>query len=196
MKNTFPVESTISIDERCLMMGQKSCVVWFTGLSGSGKSTLAGLLEAYLFESGYKPYLLDSDTIRNGLNKDLLFSDDDRKENVRRLGEVSKLMADAGLIVVAASISPFKSDRDEIKKIIGEQRFVEVFVDCPLHICEQRDVKGLYKKARQGLIKQFTGVDSLYEKPLNPSVIIHSDTETINLSFQKIVDFVTGKIKM
>jgi adenylylsulfate kinase len=196
MKNTFPVESTISIDERCLMMGQKSCVVWFTGLSGSGKSTLAGLLEAYLFESGYKPYLLDSDTIRNGLNKDLLFSDDDRKENVRRLGEVSKLMADAGLIVVAASISPFKSDRDEIKKIIGEQRFVEIFVDCPLQICEQRDVKGLYKKARQGLIKQFTGVDSLYEKPLNPSVTIHSDTESINSSFQKVVDFVTGKIKM
>ncbi len=153
-----------------------SFVIWFTGLSGSGKSTLANGLEELLFKRGIKCYALDGDNVRLGLNNDLDFSGEGRSENIRRVAEVSRLMTDAGVVVIASFISPFKEDREIAKTIIGENNFIEIFVDCPLEICEQRDSKGLYNKAINGDIKEFTGISSPYEKPENPYLTIPSDT--------------------
>ncbi len=149
---------------------QKPCVVWLTGLSGAGKSTLASAVEAKLVELGHHTYLLDGDNIRHGLNRDLGFSDADRVENIRRIGEAARLFVDAGLIVITAFISPFKSDRQMARSLVEQAEFVEVFVDAPLAVCELRDPKGLYVKARRGEIKQFTGIDSPYEAPEAPEV--------------------------
>ncbi|QIA62345.1 adenylyl-sulfate kinase [Vibrio astriarenae] len=149
---------------------QKPAVLWFTGLSGAGKSTVAGALETKLAQLGYHTYLLDGDNVRHGLCKDLSFSDSDRKENIRRIGELAKLMADAGLIVLSAFISPHRSERQMVRELLPEGEFIEVFVNVPLEICEQRDPKGLYKKARAGEIKNFTGIDSLYEAPESPEI--------------------------
>ena len=173
-----------------------SFVVWFTGLSGSGKSTLANGLEQMIFKTGAKCYALDGDNVRLGINSDLDFSSVGRKENIRRVAEIAKLMTDAGVIVIASFISPFKEDREIARKIVGKENFVEVFVDCPLDVCEDRDTKGLYKKARQGMIKEFTGISSPYEAPENPDVTIHSDSMTLEDSVMQIFDYVDRKMKI
>src|SRR4028119_1557396 len=149
IKFIFPFESNISYEQRKEAMIQEPRLIWLTGLSGSGKTTLALRLEHYLFHQGYKSFLLDGDNVRMGLNKDLGFSEDDRKENLRRIGEAAKLMLDAGLVVISAFISPYSSERDAVKEIVGKDRFIEVYVACPLQVCEERDVKGLYQKARK-----------------------------------------------
>jgi adenylyl-sulfate kinase len=189
-------EHIIGKAERQKLLQQKSMIVWFTGLSGSGKSTIAGRVEEKLFELGYKTYLLDGDNIRTGLNKNLSFTDEDRTENIRRIGEVSKLFVDAGVIVIAAFISPFISDRKSVRDLVEKNEFAEVFVNCPLQICEQRDAKGLYKKARAGEIKNFTGIDSPFEKPVNAELEIHSDKLTPDEAANKILEFILPKITL
>jgi adenylyl-sulfate kinase len=170
-------------------------LVWFTGLSGSGKSTLAVQTEAQLHQAGFKTYLLDGDNIRTGLNKDLSFTDEDRIENIRRIGEVSRLFLDAGIIVLSAFISPFTADRDHVKSIVGQDLYTEVFVDAPLEVCEQRDVKGLYKKARAGEVKNFTGIDSPYEPPVDPHVHLHTDRQSVDDSITQLIHYLLPKIK-
>lgn len=165
-------------------------VIWFTGLSGSGKTTLATLLERELTEQNIKCVLLDGDVIRKGLNKDLGFSDADRKENIRRIAEVSKLMMDAGLTVITAFISPFQDDRSSVREIVGASNMIEVFVDCPLEVCERRDVKGLYKKARAGEIPNFTGISSPYERPANPDLVILTNELSIEQSLDRLMKFI------
>lgn len=161
---------------RSKLKHQKPVVLWFTGLSGSGKSTIAGALESALVELGYHTYLLDGDNVRHGLCRDLGFNDSDRKENIRRIGELCKLMADAGLIVLSAFISPHREDRQLVRSLLADDEFIEVFVNAPLTLCEQRDPKGLYKKARAGEIKNFTGIDSVYQEPKNPEIeLINAD---------------------
>lgn len=173
-KYIIPQNHRIGKADRRKLSKHGSCVVWFTGLSGSGKSTIADLLEQKLYSEGFHTYILDGDNIRAGLCKDLGFSAEDRRENIRRIGEVAKLMVDAGLIVLSAFISPFREDRDQVRQLLEEKEFMEVFVNCPLEVCEQRDVKGLYKKARAGEIKNFTGIDSPFEEPLHPELVIDS----------------------
>ena len=166
------------------------------GLSGSGKSTLATALEVALFNEGFRTYLLDGDTIRTGLNKDLAFTDEGRNENIRRIGEVSKLFVDAGVILLSAFISPFRADREQVKAIVGEENFIEVFVDCPLEICEQRDVKGLYKKARAGEIKNFTGIDSPYEAPEDPAIVVPTHIMPLEESIDELMEFLKDRISI
>lgn len=180
--------------QREALLDQRSVLIWFTGLSGAGKSTLAVQLESALYTKGYKTYLLDGDNMRSGLNKDLSFTNEGRVENIRRIGEVSKLFLDAGLIVLSAFISPFKYDREWVKEIVGPKNYIEVFVDCPLSVCEGRDAKGLYKKARAGEIKNFTGLDSPYEKPENPDVIIHTDKLSIEDSMEVLLNALVKRI--
>ncbi|MDP7038563.1 MAG: adenylyl-sulfate kinase, partial [Myxococcota bacterium] len=180
---------------RSLQKEQKPCVLWFTGLSGSGKSSIADALEQELHQMGCHTYLLDGDNVRHGLNKDLGFTDQDRVENIRRVSEVAKLMADAGLIVLVSFISPFRAERDMARNLIGNDEFVEIFVDAPLEVCEQRDPKGLYNKARAGKLKNFTGIDSAYESPLAPDLKLQSAEQSIDalveevLSHLKSLDF-------
>ena len=190
MENRNIIEHSFSVDleMRKKLLGQKPLLVWFTGLSGSGKSTLANQLEQSLYENGFNTYALDGDNIRGGLNKDLGFSLEDRKENIRRIGEVANLLMDAGLIVLSSFVSPLKEDRDAVKRLVGNENFLEVFVDCPLNICEQRDVKGLYKLARAGKIKDFTGISSPFEHPDNPDLIIASHEESIDVSVNRLLD--------
>ena len=168
-------------------MKQKPAVIWFTGLSGSGKSTLANLLEQKLVETGHFTYLLDGDNIRHGLNSDLGFTDADRVENIRRIGEVAKLMVEAGIVVLTAFISPFRAEREMVRTLFEEDEFVEIFVDTPLEVAEGRDPKGLYRKARLGEIPNFTGIDSPYEAPHNPDVHILTDSETVDHIIQKLL---------
>ncbi len=178
-------------EERNKAYGHKSGVVWLTGLSASGKSTIAHHLERRLFEEGIKVYVFDGDNIRHGLNSDLGFSEEDRKENLRRIAEVAKLFVDAGILVIAAFVSPFQKDREMIKKIIGPQDFLEVYVKCPVEVCEKRDPKGMYKKARQGIIPNYTGISSPYEEPENPALII----ETHKISIKEAVDKIYTLLK-
>lgn len=175
-------------------MHQLPAVVWLTGLSGSGKSTIAVSLERRLLDKGFKAYLLDGDTVRSGLNKDLGFSEEDRKENIRRIGEVCKLMHDAGLIVITAFISPYQADRDFVRSLIPNKGFKEVYVKASLETCESRDVKGLYKKARKGIIKDFTGIDSPYQPPLNPEVILDTEKEKEDVSVDILLDYLLPRI--
>lgn len=171
-----------SIDKqfRANLKQQKPAVLWFTGLSGAGKSTVAGALENKLAEQGYHTYLLDGDNVRHGLCSDLGFSEQDRRENIRRIGELSKLMADAGLIVLSAFISPHRSERQLVRDLLPEGEFIEVFVNTSLEVCEQRDPKGLYKKARAGEIPNFTGIDSEYEAPLQPEIDLLAGEKSID----------------
>ncbi|MEO1253388.1 MAG: adenylyl-sulfate kinase [Bacteroidota bacterium] len=178
-KHIVAHEHNVDKKDRNQKSNHNSFVVWFTGLSGSGKSTLASSLETFLHNQGHNTYILDGDNIRQGLNKDLDFSNFSRKENIRRLAEVSKLFVDAGIIVLTAFISPFAEDRRLAKKLIGEDAFVEVYVACPLEVCEQRDVKGLYKKARKGEIKYFTGIDSPFEEPENANIKLNTAENSI-----------------
>ena len=168
---------------------QKPCILWFTGLSGSGKSTIAGALELRLYGLGHHTYLLDGDNVRHGLNKDLGFSDADRVENIRRIGEVSKLFCDAGLLVMSAFISPFREDRQMVRELVEASEFVEVFMDTPLEECERRDPKGLYKKARSGEIRNFTGIDSTYERPESPEIVLNTALQSVDEAVNKIIDY-------
>ncbi|MDE0018367.1 adenylyl-sulfate kinase [Candidatus Poribacteria bacterium] len=181
-------EATVTAEDREKLLNQKGCVIWFTGLSGSGKSTLANAVEQVLHQQRHHTYVLDGDNVRHGLNKNLGFSPEDREENIRRVGEVAKLFSDAGTIVMTAFISPYCADRDQARALIAEDRFVEVFVDCPLNVCEERDTKGLYKKARAGEIKEFTGISAPYEPPLNPEVTVNTAALSIEECAQAVVE--------
>jgi len=172
-----------------------SFLIWFTGLSGSGKSTIANALEYKLYKKGYKTYALDGDNIRKGINSDLTFSPEDRTENIRRIAEVANLMIDAGQIVLAAFVSPYKKDRNNIKDIVGNDNFVEIFVNTSIEECEKRDVKGLYEKARKGEIKDFTGVNAPYESPENPDVEVITDDNTIEESVELIYKEIQEKLR-
>ena len=180
-------EAVVTAEDREKLLNQKGCVIWFTGLSGSGKSTLANAVGQVLHQQQHHTYVLDGDNVRHGLNKNLGFSPEDREENIRRIGEVAKLFADAGTIVLTAFISPYRTDRDQARALIAEGRFVEVFVDCPLEVCEERDTKGLYKKARAGEIKEFTGISAPYEPPLNPEVTVDTAALSIEECAQAVV---------
>jgi len=194
-KNLVAQATLVGSDQRGQLKHQRPLVIWFTGLSGSGKSTLANALELALADSKRHTYLLDGDNIRLGLCQDLGFSDADRKENIRRISEVAKLFIDAGLIVITAFISPFRSDRNLARSVIGEDYFIEVFIDTPLAECERRDPKGLYGKARQGLIKNFTGIDSAYEAPENPHIKIDTTSEYLTDSVNRILEYIDARIK-
>ena len=194
MNNIVKQEYCITKQDRNKRNGHNSFAIWFTGLSGSGKSTIANRLEKVLYEKGVHTYSLDGDNIRSGLNKDLVFSEEDRYENLRRIAEVTKLFIDAGLVVISAFISPLKKDRETAKKIVGKENYVEVFVNTPLSICEERDVKGLYKKARSGEIKNFTGISSAYEAPENPDIEVRTGEENLEESVQKIFEVLNKKL--
>ena len=196
MNHLYPFHSKISAAQRQDMLQQEPRLIWLTGLSGSGKSTLALRLEHYLFHKGYKVYLLDGDNMRCGLNSDLGFSAEDRRQNVRRVSEVAKLMLDAGLVVIGAFISPYAEERELARKTVGADRFTEVYINCPLSVCEQRDTKGLYAKARKGLIPDFTGVSAPYEVPAAPDVEVKTAEESVEASLHKLVSFVEPRLAM
>ena len=195
MTNIIPQHTRIGSAEREQLLKQRPLVLWFTGLSGSGKSTLADHTEQELYNLGFKTYLLDGDNIRHGLNSNLDFSEAGRQENIRRIGEVSKLFLDAGIIVLTAFISPYRSDRDKVRALIPQDRFMEIFVDCPLEVCEERDVKGLYAKARAGQIPDFTGIHSPYEPPLKPELVVETHRKNIDQCTREIIDTVLPLIR-
>lgn len=192
-KNIVWHNQTVSRAQKQLHKGHRPVLLWYTGLSGSGKSTVANAVEAKLFELGCHTYLLDGDNVRMGLNKGLTFSDEDRIENIRRISEVAKLFVDAGLIISTAFISPFKSDRAQARDLIIEGEFIEVFVDTPLEVCESRDPKGLYKKARAGEIPNFTGISSAFDIPENPEIHIKTAEQTIEQCVEQIVNYLKYK---
>ncbi len=174
----------------------QSKVLWFVGLSGSGKSTLANRLEQELYKRDIRTFILDGDNVRAGLNSDLDFSDEGRKENIRRIGHVSNLFKDAGVVVLTAFISPFRSDRAQIKEIVGEENFIEVHVNCPLEVCEERDVKGLYKKARAGEISNFTGISSPFEEPENPDVKVPTHEVSLEEGVNLLLDYILPQLQL
>ena len=191
VKHTYKVTKT----DREEKQGNKAFLLWFTGLSGSGKSTLANLVEVALHKQNKSTYVLDGDNIRQGINKDLSFAPEDRSENIRRIGEVSKLMVHAGIITLAAFVSPYLKDRALVKKIVGENNFIEIFVNTSLEECEHRDVKGLYKKARSGEIKNMTGISAPYEAPVKPNLEVVTDGQPIEESVKIILEFINTKLK-
>ncbi len=186
----------VSVDERRKQNEHNSFLIWFTGLSGSGKSTIANSVELELQKLGIKTYTLDGDNIRKGLNNDLTFSPEHRTENIRRIAEAANLMIDAGLVVLAAFVSPYKKDRENIKSIVKDVNFVEVYINTSLEECERRDVKGLYKKARAGEIKNMTGISAPYEAPEHPDIEIITENVSVNNSTKKIIDFITPKLQL
>lgn len=194
-RNIVHQNHKIQKSHRNQLLNHASFVVWFTGLSGSGKSTLANLLEQKLHQEGKLTYILDGDNVRAGLNNDLGFSSEDREENIRRVSEVSKLISDAGAIVLSAFISPFEKDRAYTRSLFTENEFIEVFVNCPVEICEQRDVKGLYKKARAGQIQEFTGISSPYETPNQPEIIVNTHLHTAEECITQILDYLKPKLE-
>jgi len=181
---------------RGIVKGHDNLLIWFTGLSGSGKSTIANALEVFLVENDKHTYILDGDNVRKGLNSDLTFAPEDRKENIRRIGEVANLMLDAGLIVLSAFVSPYREDREKVKAIVGDENFIEVFVNTPIEECERRDVKGLYAKARNGEIPNFTGISAPYESPLQPDIEIDTTKQTIRESVAYIFSVIENKLKL
>jgi len=195
MKNTNIIYHAASVtrERRNQLNNHKSVVIWFTGLSGSGKSTLAHSVEEILFSKGCRTYVLDGDNVRHGLTSNLGFSNEDRKENIRRIGEVTKLMMEAGLIILTAFISPFREDRIAVRNLISDGDFIEIYCKASLETCEARDLKGLYKRARLGEIKNYTGIDSPYEVPDNPELVIDTDKETLDESVSRIVSFLQTK---
>ena len=180
---------SVSVHDRRDQYNYRSCVMWFTGLSASGKSTLANALSKELHGRDVKSYVLDGDNIRHGLNKDLGFSPGDRKENIRRIGEVSKLFVDAGIIIMTAFISPYREDRDNVRALLHEGEFLEVYVKCSLDECERRDPKGIYKKAKAGVIKEFTGISAPYEEPEHPELIIETDKMTTGECIRTVISY-------
>ena len=179
--------------DRVNLLNQKGVTIWLTGLSGSGKSTIAVELEHALIENRHQAYILDGDNIRHGLNKKLGFSPEDRTENIRRIGEVAKLFTDAGIITITAFISPYREDRDAVRRLLSDGEFIEVYVKCPLDVCEERDTKGLYKKARAGEVKDFTGISAPYEEPLNPELTIDSSKLTVEESTRAVLNYLEEK---
>jgi adenylylsulfate kinase len=196
IEKTQVIHQTYSISklDRNRRNGYNSIVIWLTGLSGSGKSTLANEIEIELYKQNISSFSLDGDNLRSGLNKDLTFTNHCREENIRRVAEVSKILMDSGTVVIAAFISPYEKDRLTAKNIIGENNFIEVYVHCPLNLCEERDVKGLYKKARNGEISNFTGISSPFEIPSNPDIIVSTSTQTIQQCCNKILAYVLPKL--
>ncbi|MCI4624409.1 MAG: adenylyl-sulfate kinase [Candidatus Magnetoovum sp. WYHC-5] len=187
-KHIYWHKGNITKADRNQMNEHRSCLLWLTGLSAAGKSTVANKVDELLFENGIHAYVLDGDNIRHGLNNNLGFSPQDRKENIRRIGEVAKLFVDAGIIVMAAFISPYREDRDAVREIFTNGEFFEIYLKCPVEICEQRDPKGNYKKARQGVIKNYTGISAPYEEPLHPELIIDTDKYSVDDSVRVILD--------
>ena len=192
--NIVPHSYQVSITDRRNSNKHNSFLVWFTGLSGSGKSTIANVVEQKLHKKGIKTYTLDGDNIRNGINKDLTFSPEDRTENIRRIAETANLMIDAGLVVLAAFVSPYKKDRENIKSIVKDVNFVEIYVNTSIEECERRDVKGLYKKARAGEIKNMTGISATYEAPENPDLEIKTEKESVEEAALRIIDYIKNKL--
>lgn len=188
-ENIFWTRGKVTAKQRAARYGHAGCVIWLTGLSGSGKSTIATELERELFSQGRAVYVLDGDNIRHGLGANLGFSPEDRTENIRRVGEVAKLFADAGMICITAFISPYRADRDLVRQIMPADRFVEVFINAPLAVCEQRDPKGLYAKARKNEIKEFTGISAPYEQPLHPEIELPTDQLSPQESVARIMDY-------
>lgn len=195
MENIFEEKYNVTPAQRSEIKNQKPLLVWFTGLSGSGKSTLAKQLEVELHKKGFHTFSLDGDNVRSGLNKNVGFTPEGRKENLRRIGEVAKLMIDAGLIVIGAFISPYKEDRYAIQNTVGVENYFEVFVDTPIEVCEERDVKGLYEKARKGEIKNFTGISAPYEKPEEPTLRIDTSKTSIEEALEQLVTKIEERIK-
>jgi len=187
--NIFKYKTKICRKEREALLDQNSFIIWFTGLSASGKSTVGNSVEYNLHKLGYLTFMLDGDNVRDGLNKDLGFSDSDRKENIRRIAHVSNLLMDAGIIVIVTFISPFKEDRQFVRDLAGPDNFIEVFIDCPLDICMERDIKGLYKKAINKEINDFTGISSPYEKPENPELVIDSGKMSVEQATEYILKY-------
>ncbi|MFA5352899.1 MAG: adenylyl-sulfate kinase [Thermodesulfovibrionales bacterium] len=185
--------AAVSREDREVKNGHKSVILWFTGLSNSGKSTVAHAVEERLHSMGCRTYVFDGDNVRHGLCSDLGFSKDDRVENIRRIGEMSKLFVDAGVIALTAFISPFRADRERVRGLAGDGDFIEVYCKCPLEVCEQRDVKGHYKKARAGEIKNFTGISSPYEEPENPDLSIDTSMEPVDRCVDRVIDFLAGR---
>ena len=196
MNNTIPHRYNINLKERIDQKGHRPLVLWFYGLSGSGKSTLANLIEKRLFRKNVHTYSLDGDNIRHGINKNLGFSDEDRTENIRRIAEISKLFIDSGNVVIAAFITPLQDQREFLKEIIGHSFFIECFVDTSLEECEKRDVKGLYKKARAGEIKNFTGISAPFEKPESPDLIVKTENESIDNAVERILKYLEPKLEI
>lgn len=195
-ENIKPHTYKISAQDRNETNGHNSLLIWFTGLSGSGKSTIANSLEQKLHELNIKTYSLDGDNVRKGINKDLSFSAEDRTENIRRIAEIANLMIDAGMVVIASFVSPYKKDRDNIRNIVKDVNFVEIFVNTSLAECERRDVKGLYEKARAGLIKDMTGISSPYEAPTNPDIEIKTEEESVESAVNRIIDFIKPRLNL
>jgi adenylylsulfate kinase len=187
MKDIYQHLSLIQQAHRQQQAGHKSVILWFTGLSGAGKSTLAHAVEKALFDAGCRTYVFDGDNVRHGLCADLGFSADDRQENIRRIGEMSKLFIEAGVIALTAFISPFQSDRDRVRKLVKDDEFIEIYCKASLDVCEQRDVKGLYAKARRGEIKDFTGISSPYEPPLSPELTLDTGAESLEVCVDKVL---------
>ena len=194
INNIVIYEALVKREKREKLNKHKSKIIWFTGLSGSGKSTLSHAVEEKFHNMGLRTFVLDGDNVRHGLSSNLTFSDTDRKENIRRIGETAKLMIEAGIIVMTAFISPFKKDRNLVRQLVNKDDFIEIFCKASLEICESRDVKGMYKKARSGVIKDFTGISSPYEKPEKPELIIDTEKLTIEQSVLRVVDFLKPKI--
>jgi adenylylsulfate kinase len=189
-------QATVTRRRREAQNGHASCVLWFTGLSGSGKSTLAHAVEEELHQRGCRTFVLDGDNVRHGLCGDLAFSEADRSENIRRVGEAARLFVEAGVIVLTAFISPFRDDRERVRRLIGDADFIEIYCHCPLEVCEERDVKGLYRKARQGLIKDFTGISSPYEEPVQLAYSINTAQTTVADSVGQVMDLLVGHDKV
>jgi len=186
----------ISVDERRELNGHNSFLIWFTGLSGSGKSTIANIVEQKLHKKGIKTFVLDGDNIRKRINRDLTFAPEDRTENIRRIAELANLMVEAGLVILAAFVSPYKKDRENIRSIVKDVNFVEIFINTSVDECERRDVKGLYKKARDGEIKNMTGISAPYEIPLNPDVEIKTEKISVEAAAKLIMDYIEPKLSI
>ena len=195
-ENIIPHTYQVSVNDRRKSNNHNSFLLWFTGLSGSGKSTIANVVEQELHKQGLKTYTLDGDNIRKGINNDLTFSPEDRTENIRRIAETANLMVDAGMVVLAAFVSPYKKDRENIKHIVKDVNFVEIFINTSVEECERRDVKGLYKKARAGEIKNMTGISAPYEAPENPDIEINTEKETVEAAVFRIIKYITPKLKL
>lgn len=189
MDNIVWHDHVVSNEERVVLKSQRPAILWFTGLSGSGKSTVANAVERKLLALSKHSYILDGDNVRHGLNKDLTFTDADRIENIRRIGEVAKLFVDSGLLVLTAFISPFISDRKQVRDQVADKQFIEIFIDTPILVCESRDPKGLYKKARAGEIKHFTGIDSDYELPTDPEIHVHTALYSVEECADQIINY-------
>ncbi len=195
-ENIFEHNFNVKQDNRSTLKRHKPLLIWFTGLSGSGKSTIANAVEQALFNKGIHTYLLDGDNVRKGINANLSFSPEDRTENIRRIAEISRLMLDAGLVVLSSFVSPYREDRENVRNIVGYVNFVEIFVNTPIEECERRDVKGLYEKARKGEIKNFTGINAPYEAPLNADIEVDTTQGSVDEITEIILKKIAGKIEL